>query len=104
MLGIGNTSGKTTFSTSYGNESDVSSVFKVGDFLMNMFPAAGTAEASVNLGINAYDILREQLGVADYTQEEQERIQKRFYRNLKQMTPNWPVLQNYGLELLKGDN
>lgn len=104
MLGIGNTSGKTTFSTSYGNESDASSVFKVGDFLMNMFPAAGTAESSVNLGINAYDLLREQLGIAEYTEEEQERIQKRFYRNLKQMTPNWPVLQNYGLELLKGDN
>ena len=81
----------------------MSSVFKVGDFLMNMFPAVGTAEASVNLGINAYDILREHIGVAEYTEEEQERIQKRFYRNLKQMAPNWPVLQNYGIELLKGE-
>lgn len=101
ILGLANPSGKTTVSTDYGNDRDTTAMFKVGDWVQNLFPALGSGQSVVQFGQSAFDMLRNGLGTTDFNLKDQETIQKNFLRSLRGITPNWPGIQNYFIEMLK---
>lgn len=101
LVGLANPSGKTTVSTDYGNDRDTTAMFKVGDWIQNLFPAFGTGQSVVQLGQSVFDKLRDGMGTTDFSLKDQETIQKNFLRSLKGVIPNWPGIQNYFIEMLK---
>ena len=101
LVGLGNPSGKTTVSTAYGNEKDTTASFNAGSWLENMFPSMGVGESIVNTGLSGFDYLRDKMGITEFTSRDQEKIQKSFHRSVKGITPNWPLFQNYFLEMIK---
>lgn len=101
LVGLANPSGKTTVSTDYDNDRDTTAMFKVGDWIQNLFPAFGTGQSIVQLGQSVFDKLRDGMGTTDFSLKDQETIQKNFLRSLKGVTPNWPGIQNYFIEMLK---
>lgn len=101
LIGLANPSGKTTVSTDYGNDRDTTAMFKVGDWVQNLFPAFGTGQSVIQFGQSVFDKLRDGMGTTDFNLRDQETIQKNFLRSLKGVTPNWPGIQNYFIEMLK---